>query len=136
MKTNNIVFVKDSQLCKGCVLGKQHHLSFGRRVKRAQAAGELIHADVCGPMQEDSFQGFRYFLVFKDDYSKYRSVYFLKKNSDVVNKLKQFLAEVRTIGHTVKEMLTDGGGEFDNSDVRVVTQQAGLNHRMTMPYSP
>ena len=107
MKKNNIVFVKDSQLCEGCVLGKQHRLSFGRRVNRAQAAGELIHTDVCGSMQEDSFQGYRYFLVFKDDYSKYRSVYFLKK-SDAVDKLKQFLAEIRTVGHTVKAMLTDG----------------------------
>ena len=60
----------------------------------------------------------------------------MKKKSDVVDKLKQLLAKVRTIGHTVKEMLTDGGGDFDNSDVRAVTQQAGLNHRMTMSYSP
>ena len=65
LKTNNFVFAKDSQLCEGCVLGKQHRLSFGRRVKRAQAAEELIHADVCGPMQEDSFQGFSIFLSSK-----------------------------------------------------------------------
>jgi hypothetical protein len=87
-------------------------------------------------MQENSFSGCRYFVCFKDDFSKYRSVYFIKQKSDVVNKLKQFLAEVKTLGHTVKELLTDGGGEFDSSHVKAVTQQFGLNHRLTMPYTP
>jgi len=35
----------------------------------------------------------------------------------------------------VKE-LTDGGGEFDNNEVRQITQESGLNHRMTMSYTP
>ncbi len=136
LKKHGINFIKDRQLCEGCILGKQQRFSFGTRVDRATAPGELIHADVCGPMQEDSFKGFRYFVDFKDDYSRYRSVFFLKKKSEVVDKLKILLAQVKTLGHTVKELLTDGGGEFDNSEVRSITQQAGLNHRMSMPYTP
>ena len=50
--------MKDIVLCEGCVLGKQTRLSSGTRVKDIKAAGDLVHADVCGPMQEASFQGF------------------------------------------------------------------------------
>lgn len=116
--------MKDNVICEACILGKQTRLSFGTRVNDVKLLGDLIHADVCGPMPEPSFQGYRYYVIFKDELSKYRSVYFLRKKSDVTEKLKIFLAEARTLGHTVKELLTDGGGEFDNHNVKAVTEGA------------
>ena len=56
--------------------------------------GELIHSDVCGPMQEVSISGARYFRTFKDDFSRYRRVYFLRNKSEVKDKLKDFLSFV------------------------------------------
>jgi len=47
----------------------------------------------------------------------------------------QFLRYFRFVGHTVTELLADGGGEFNNKEVEQITQHAGLNHRMTMPYT-
>jgi len=136
LKKHGIAYAKDNQICEACILGKQHRLSFGSRTNAAMKPGDLIHADVCGPMQEGSFKGYRYFVNFKDEFSKYRCVYFMKEKSEVAEKLKYFLAAVKTVGHTVKELLTDGGGEFDNKEVKHITQQIGLNHRISMPYSP
>jgi transposase InsO family protein len=136
LKEKNIKYVNDNVLCESCIKGKQHRLSFGTRNVTAEKPGDLVHADLCGPMEEDSFSGYRYFLCFKDDFTKYRSIYFLKTKSEAVDKLKVFLAEARTQGHTVKELRTDGGGEFDNVQFRSVTQQSGILHRMTMPFTP
>ena len=136
LKKHGIAYANDNQICEACILGKQHRLSFGKRTNAAMKPGDLIHADVCGPMQEGSFKGYRYFVNFKDEFSKYRCVYFMKEKSEVAEKLKYFLAAVKTVGHTVKELLTDGGGEFDNKEVKHITQQIGLNHRFSMPYSP
>ncbi|KAL0829820.1 hypothetical protein ABMA28_003303 [Loxostege sticticalis] len=44
---------------------------------------ELIHVDTCGPMEEPSVGGSRYFVVLKDDYSNFRSVYFVKKKDRI-----------------------------------------------------
>jgi hypothetical protein len=74
-------------------------------------------------MQVDSFSGFKYFVTFKDDFSSYRNVSFMKQKSEVVVKLKQFLAEARTAGHTVKELLYDGDGEFEWKQVANVLHQ-------------
>jgi hypothetical protein len=38
---------------------------------RATKAGEIIHADVCGPMEESSLRGMRFYVCFKDDFSRY-----------------------------------------------------------------
>lgn len=136
LKKHGIKYVRDNQLCEACILGKQHRLSFGTRMAVVEKPGDLVHSDVCGPMQEDSFRGARYFVCFKDEFSKYRDVYFMKKKSEVADKLKCFLAKAKTAGHAVKELLTDGGGEFDNHEVQQITVNSGLNHRIVMPYTP
>ncbi|GBM04436.1 Retrovirus-related Pol polyprotein from transposon TNT 1-94 [Araneus ventricosus] len=65
-------------------------------------------AYVCGPMQERSIGESRYFVCFKDDFSRFRRV-FMEFKSEVSNCLKVFLSEAKTAGHTIKEFLSDGG---------------------------
>ena len=137
LKEQGIETKFNNELCEACIYGKQHRLSFGSRENyRSIQPGNLIHADLCGPMQEMSKGGMRYFLCFKDDFSKYRCIYFLKEKSEVVNKLEQFLLEAKTRGHVIKELLTDGGKEFVNKKVLDVTTKYGIHHRVTMPYTP
>ncbi|UYV63153.1 hypothetical protein LAZ67_2003300 [Cordylochernes scorpioides] len=137
LKEQGIDAVMDNEPCEACIYGKQHRLSFGSREQYASTQpGNLIHVDVCGPMQEVSKGGMRYFVCFKDDFTKYRSVYFLKGKSQVIEKLEQFLLETKTTGHIVKEILTDGGKEFVNKETSKITNKYGINHRITMPYTP
>ncbi|UYV83405.1 hypothetical protein LAZ67_23000904, partial [Cordylochernes scorpioides] len=137
LKEQGIDAVMDNEPCEACIYGKQHRLSFGSREQYASTQpGNLIHVDVCGPMQEVSKGGMRYFVCFKDDFTKYRSVYFLKEKSQVIEKLEQFLLETKTTGHIVKEILTDGGKEFVNKETSKITNKYGINHRITMPYTP
>lgn len=122
-----------SDLCEGCLYGKAHKQKFGTRI-RATQPGELIHADICGPFTY-SIQKFRYFLMFKDDFTHYRFIYFLKQKSEAWMKLKQMLAEAKVAGHTVKEILTDNGGEFDNEQFRKILAEHGVKQRLTMPHT-
>ena len=52
--------------------------------------GEKIHTDVCGPVNVESPRGSRYFLLFKDDCTSLREVYFLRHKSEVFEKFKEF----------------------------------------------
>ena len=124
----------DSEICEGCVYGKAHVLKFGTR-DRAKAPGELLHTDVCGPFQK-SMSGYRYFVLFKDDYSRYRFVYFMRHKSEVAEKLITVLAVIKTAGYGVKELLSDNGGEFDNFRVNKILNLHGIKQRLTMPYTP
>jgi hypothetical protein len=55
-------------LCVGCKLGKMTRLPFPIGRLRATTVGNLVHSDVCGPMEHLSPSGERYFFTFKDDY--------------------------------------------------------------------
>lgn len=61
---------------------------------RAKLPLELIHADVCGPIEPASFGMNMYFLLFIDDYSRKTWVYFLKQKSEVFFVFKKFKALV------------------------------------------
>ena len=55
---------------------------------RATQIGQLIHSDVCGPMQVSTPKGYRFFVLFTDDFSGWRVVYFLKEKSEVPDHFK------------------------------------------------
>ena len=78
--------------CEACTLGKMHRSSFPKKSQhRATKILELIHSDLCGPMQVNSSGGSRYMLTLTDDFSRFTHVYFLKKKSDVLEKFKEFV---------------------------------------------
>ncbi|GBL75010.1 hypothetical protein AVEN_243807-1 [Araneus ventricosus] len=108
---------ESKESCEGCLYGKQQLGRFHERPSRPIVTGALIHADVCGPMQERSIGGSLYFVCFKEDFSRFRSVFFMEYKSEVSNCLKVFLSEAKTAGHTIKEFLSGGGGEFKNSQL-------------------
>ena len=67
-----------SQVCEECVDGKQHRDPFPKgKTCRAKKVLELIHSDLCGPINPTSNSGKHYFITFIDDYSLKTWVYFL-----------------------------------------------------------
>lgn len=125
-----------ASFCDGCVLGKSHRKPFHTRKNRPQTVGELINADVNGPMSIDSINGFRYHVVFKDDYSGFVRIFFMKHKSEVAENLKTFLNECDTAGHRVKVFRSDGGGEFDCSAVLSILRERGIEFRPSCPDTP
>jgi hypothetical protein len=87
-------------------------------------------------MTETSADGARYYVCFKDDYSKFRRVFIKKKKGEVEDCLRKFLNEVKTAGHVTKIQLSAGGKEFNCEGVRKVLEEHGITHRITMPYTP
>ena len=128
---------EDNFLCEGCIFGKQHRAVFSRSESKATKCGEIVHADVCGPMQETSLGGSRYFLLFKDDFSHFRTVYFLQQKSEVTKYFGQFLQSVRNkTGHNSDILRSDNGLEFLNKSMEEILQKEGIRHQRSAPYSP
>lgn len=114
-----------------------HRLPFPESTTKTERIGELIHADVCGAIQVKSISGSRYFLLLKDDFSHFRSVYFLKRKEEVIHCIEGFLktAEKQCPGG-IKILMTDNGLEFINKEVKKLTHQNGVRHQRTVIYTP
>ena len=80
--------------CELCLLGKITKTPFSGTMERATDLLEIIHTDVCSPMSVDARGGYRYFLTFTDDLSRYGYIYLMKHKSEIVEKFKEFQSEV------------------------------------------
>ncbi|KAL4325828.1 hypothetical protein GQ457_11G029810 [Hibiscus cannabinus] len=84
-------------VCESCVVGKQHRDPFSKSSNvRASKPAELIHVDVCGPMQTLSLNNNMYFVVFVDDFSRMTWVYFVKDKSEVFSVFKKLILQLKS----------------------------------------
>lgn len=123
--------------CVACCKGKQTRLQFQPSSSNTQGILELIHSDVCGPMENISIGGSRYYVLFVDDYSKMAFVYFMKSKCEVFKFFKEFQSMVeKQTERKIKILRTDNGGEFCSQDFERYLKQAGIIHQKSNAYTP
>ena len=124
--------------CESCIYGKQSKKPFPKgKSRRASCSLEIVHADLCGPMQTKSFGGSKYFLLFIDDSTRMSWVYFLQLKSETFQAFKKFKALVeKQSGNCIKTLRTDRGGEFLSHEFVEFCEEQGLHRELTAPYTP
>ena len=83
--TNGVQF-DDAELlpCETCSQGKHQRKSFKHKGTRANEVLNLVHSDLCGPMETPSIGKCKYFLTFIDDCSRMTFLYFLQSKTEVI----------------------------------------------------
>lgn len=74
--------------CEYCQFGKSCKLSFAASDTVTTSPLEVVHSDVWGPSPLLSVCGFRYYVVFVDDYSKYTWLFPIHCKSNVFSSFK------------------------------------------------
>lgn len=107
--------VEDKIDCVVCCEGKQSKLPFIHTSTRSNQILEIIHGDLCGPMEKTSIGGSRYYFILVDDFSRMSFVYFLKSKNEALKYLKEFVSMVKNRkGKLMMIFRSDQGGEFCN----------------------
>jgi len=77
---------------------------------------ELVHFDVWGPAPLISYNGFKYFVIFIDDFSRTAWLYILKSKDEVFNCFEEFVNRIQTqYNEKIKNFRSDNGTEFVNN---------------------
>lgn len=127
----------EKQNCVVCCEGKQTRLPFPSKGNRAGGLLELIHSDVCGPMEKTSLGGSKYFLTFIDDYSRMCFIYFLKTKDETYEKFIDFKHLVeKQQNKQIKILRTDNGGEYCSKEFEKFLKNNGIVHQKTNSNTP
>lgn len=128
---------KDDETCVPCIKGKQCRLPFKNVGSRAAKTLELIHSDLCGPMETVSIGGARYFFTLIDDFSRKVFVYFLQSKTQVPEVFENFKIMVENqLGNRIKTLRTDNGTEYCNAHFDTILRKSGIRHQTSTPYTP
>ena len=86
-------FVED---CEICLKGKQARLPFPKKsMLRSKKILDLVHTDLCGPINIKTPSGNKYLLTLIDDFSRFTYVYFLRNKSQTLSKLQEYFELVK-----------------------------------------
>ncbi|CAB0007369.1 unnamed protein product [Nesidiocoris tenuis] len=118
---------KNLKLCEPCIRAKHSRNPFPKeKTKLAEKKLALVHTDLCGPFQVESWSGARYMLTFLDDHTRKLWVYFLNSKDETAASLMEFVKMAETqSGHKVKTIRSDNGSEFVNRTLQKFFKEKG-----------
>ncbi|XP_057811672.1 uncharacterized mitochondrial protein AtMg00300-like [Salvia miltiorrhiza] len=105
--------ISELNFCEACKLGKLHQKSHITQAVTSKAPFDLVYSDLWGPAHTPSTNGYKYYIAFVDDYSRYTWIFPLTLKSEAALVVHQFLAHIMCLFKLpVKALQTDwGGGE-------------------------
>lgn len=123
-----------SFFCEACQLGKSKKLPISKSISHANSPRDLVHIDLWGPSPIQSTNGFRFYIIFIDDFSRYSWIYPLKHKSEAVNAFNIFRFFVENKFSTkIKAMQCDNGGEY--RPIVSIAQATDIKIKLICPYT-
>ncbi|KAG2858560.1 hypothetical protein PC114_g28424 [Phytophthora cactorum] len=123
-------------LCRGCQQGKMVQKPFpSNHDKRRYDTFELLHFDICGPMEENSLGGSKYLLLIVDEASGCMKGFCLRAKSESEDCIKTYIMKVqKQFGKKVKFVRHDGAREFATNSLKAFYEDEGIEQQTTVPY--
>ncbi|KXJ67761.1 hypothetical protein RP20_CCG014874 [Aedes albopictus] len=124
--------------CGVCCESKMARAPFPKKSSSTSSAvGDLVHTDLCGPLEVSTPHGNRYLMTMVDDYSRYCVLYLLANKSEAAGKTVEYSRMLQNqFGRLPKVIRFDGGGEYSGAALRKFLDENGILLEQTAPYSP
>ena len=124
--------------CEHCLTGKQSRLHFAYSSKpKASEVGDKVHVDICGPIDPQTVGGNSYFVLFKDEFSSYRYVYFIKSRGEAHDSVRKCVAAFQgELKAPVKTLVSDRGSEFTSNKTQEFLMEKAIHHQVSTPFTP
>uniref|UniRef100_A0AAV1VNI8 Integrase catalytic domain-containing protein n=1 Tax=Peronospora matthiolae TaxID=2874970 RepID=A0AAV1VNI8_9STRA len=123
--------------CRGCQQGNMVQKPFrSNRDKRSYDTFELLHLDICGPMEKDSLGGSKYLLLIIDEASGCMKGFCLRVKSESEDYIRKYITMVQTqFCKKVKFVRHDGAREFATNSLQLFYEDEGIEQQTTVPYA-
>ncbi|KAL0288834.1 UNVERIFIED_CONTAM: hypothetical protein Scaly_2718300 [Sesamum calycinum] len=122
---------------KSYLKGKMTKKAFVGQSVLANGLLDLIHTDVCRPLNTLERGGFAYFITFTDEQSWYGYVYLIRYKFEAFGRIKEYRLEVENqTGHKIKALRSDRGGEYLSGGFIDYLKENGMLSQWTPPETP
>ncbi|KAI3729037.1 hypothetical protein L6452_17683 [Arctium lappa] len=123
--------------CETSLIGKMTKAPFVGQIERASDVLGIIHSDVCGPMNIHARGGYRYFITFTDDLSRFGYVYLMRHKSESFEMFKEFQNDLQNqLGKSITILRFDRGGEYLDHAFLDHLRNCGIVSQLTPPRTP
>ena len=101
--------------------------SFKSKTHTSKGILEIVHTNLCGQIDVQSYKGDKYIMLCVHNYSWMMKVMFLKHKFDALQMFKWYLARVENeTSKNMKCLRSDGGGEFTSNEFEMFYNDRGI----------
>lgn len=124
-------------VCSSCMSGKMCRQPFSIKETRASSIFDKVHSDIWGLAPTKSLEGFRYYVSFIDEFSRFLWIFPVINKSDIFQVFVNFYSFVATqFNISIKCLQTDGGSEYMSNKFQAFLASKGIIHSVSCPYTP
>jgi len=128
---------KPDPICEPCIAGKMSANSFPPSANHNRSPLALVHSDLHGPLPVATHQGYKYWITFIDDSTRFRSIHLLKSKSQAFEAFKDYKAWAENqLSTKILELQDDKGGEYMSKEFLQFTTQHGIQRRHSTQNRP
>ncbi|CAI7920873.1 unnamed protein product [Closterium sp. NIES-54] len=132
-----------AQPCLPCVEGRQRAAPHSSEFPPTTAPLQTLHMDMWGPALVGGMDQERYFLLVVDDYTRYTTIFPLRRKADVNGVLIQWICAIRrqlrerfSRDFPVLRLHSNRGGKFSSDLLAEFCRDKGIHQSFTLPTSP
>jgi hypothetical protein len=108
---------------------------------------DLFYIDIGGPIKPKTFGGYKYYITFRDSYTKYLVVKLLKSRKDIIAVIKTVITELEleaknnsskssnSFNNNNKVKVLQLDNEFISSELEAYLAKKGIDTRYSPPYT-
>ena len=130
-------FTKDC-ICDACQKGKQRKAFFkSKKESSIDKPLQLLHMDLCCPVNIISIGKKKYYLVHVDDFTRFFWTFFLHSKDEASEIIISHIKDVDNgTKWRVKNIRSDNGNEFKNSTMKNFCDKKGITYTFSAPKTP
>jgi hypothetical protein len=135
MSVNHLNFSSQKNFCcNACLSNKSHKLPFSVSTLLTTRPLQVVFSNVwTSPII--SQDGYKYYVIFVDHFTKYIWFYLLKRKSDVQTVFQRYKAIVeKYFQHSIVSLYSDNGGEY--IALKPFLSEHGISHLTSPPHTP
>ena len=123
-------------ICDKCLARKATRLPFGK-AKRVTFPLQLIHSDICGPMNVRARHCAHYIITSIDDFTKYGCVYLISHKSEELECFKRYNRLVENqLNVIINALRTNREREYLYGLFKNYCDDKGIVRQITIPFTP
>ncbi|KAM2855117.1 hypothetical protein FF1_025475 [Malus domestica] len=128
---------KPTHACEICQMSKATRLPFVSSKSITCKLFEIVHSDIWGPSRVSSFDGYKYYVTFIDDYSRVTWVYLLKSKSEFFYAFKDFHKFIiNQFSSKLSILQSDNGTEYTSNNMSNYLSDHGILHQTSCVGTP
>ena len=118
---------KPDPICEPCIAGKMSANPFPPSANHNCFPLALVHSDLHGSLPVATHQGYKYWITFINNSTRFRSIHLLKFKSQAVEAFKDYKTWAENqLSAKILELQNDKGGEYISKEFLQFTTQYGI----------